>query len=91
VPRDTLTRAHALAPSAGLCHKGRVGRLRDFASMADFFSDREIDELQAAIDARRESSAARSDGPEADEAGPGVPETDARPPKMARRVQRGLV
>ena len=30
-------------------------RLRDFASIADFFTDREIDDLQAAADARREA------------------------------------
>jgi hypothetical protein len=32
-------------------------RLRDFASIADFLSGREIDELQVAIDKRREASA----------------------------------
>lgn len=32
-------------------------RLRDFASIAAFFSDREIDELQAGIDALREARA----------------------------------
>lgn len=35
-------------------------RLRDFASIADFFGDREIDELQAAIDARRKAKAGRA-------------------------------
>jgi len=33
--------------------------LRDFDSIADFFSEREVDELQAAIDARREARAGR--------------------------------
>ena len=47
----------ALALSAGICHKRHMRRLRDFASIADFFSAREIDELQAAIDARREARA----------------------------------
>ena len=56
-----------------------MGRLRDFESINAFFDDREIDELQADIDARREAHAARSDGPEA-KADPGDPETDARPP-----------
>ncbi len=49
----------ALALSAGLCHKEHMRRLRDFASIADFFSAREIDELQAAIDVRREARAGR--------------------------------
>ena len=50
-----------LALSARVCHKGPMGRrLRDFASITDFFSAREIDELQAAIeDARREARARR--------------------------------
>jgi len=34
-----------------------VRKLRDFASIVAFLSDREIDELQAAIDARREARA----------------------------------
>ncbi len=34
-----------------------MGRLRDFESINAFFSAREIDELQAAIDARREARA----------------------------------
>ena len=57
-------------------------RLRDFASIADFFSDREIDELQAAIDSRREARAGRRDvsGSEAaDETPPSGPEPGARP------------
>jgi hypothetical protein len=36
-------------------------RLRDLKSIAAFFSEREIDELQAGIDARREARAARGD------------------------------
>jgi hypothetical protein len=40
-----------------------VRRLRDFDSIAHFFSDREIEELQAAIDARREARAIRPDVP----------------------------
>ena len=34
-------------------------RLRDFESIAAYFSDREIDDLQAVIDARREARAGR--------------------------------
>lgn len=37
--------------------------MRDFESINRFFGDREIDELQAAIDARREARALRSDDP----------------------------
>jgi hypothetical protein len=37
-------------------------RLRDFDSIAAFFSDREIDDLQAAVDSRREASALRPSG-----------------------------
>jgi hypothetical protein len=40
-----------------------VRRLRDFASIAAFFSEREIEELQAAIDARREARMGRQGGP----------------------------
>ena len=36
-------------------------RLRDFASIGDFLSDREIDELQVAIDKRREARARLGD------------------------------
>jgi hypothetical protein len=36
-------------------------RLRDFASIADILSDREIDELQVAIDKRREARARLGD------------------------------
>ncbi len=36
--------------------------MRDFASIDSFFSDREIDELQAAVDARREARAVRAGG-----------------------------
>jgi hypothetical protein len=39
-------------------------RLRDFESIAAFFSDREIEELQAAVDARREARAARTERPD---------------------------
>ena len=63
-----------------MCDKGGVGRLRDFASINSFFSDREIDELQAAADARREARAPRPDDPEA-EAGPSGPEADVHPPE----------
>jgi len=50
-------RASALALSAGMCHKGRVRRLRDFAGIVAMLSDQEIDEMQAAIDARTEARA----------------------------------
>ena len=56
VPGDT-SRHPALAFPGAACHKGPVKTLRDFSSINDFFSDREIDELQAAIDARREAHA----------------------------------
>ena len=46
-------------PDAG---KGRA-MLRDFASIAAFFSEREIDELQAAIDARREARMRHAEDP----------------------------
>ncbi len=62
MPHDT-SHAAALALSVGVCHKGGVRRLRDFASIAHFFSDREIEELQAAIDARRQARAVRPDEP----------------------------
>ena len=62
-------------------------RLRDFAAIRDFFGDREIDELQAAIDARRgarrEAPAGRQDDPGAGAAAeepPSAPEMDAHPP-----------
>ena len=60
----TRTHAHALAFSAGACDKGRVGRLRDFESIVDFLSEEEIDEMQAAIDGRRETSREESEAPE---------------------------
>ncbi len=54
-------------------------RLRDFASIAAFFSDREIDDLQAGIDARREARAGRPDDPSAQERRPSRdPTTPAR-------------
>ena len=62
MPRDTA-HAAALAVSVGVCHKGGVRRLRDFASIAHFFSDREIDELQAVIDVRHQAQAVRPDEP----------------------------
>ncbi|MDP8901670.1 MAG: hypothetical protein M3N33_11130 [Actinomycetota bacterium] len=55
-------------------------RRRDFASITAFFSDREIDELQAAADARREARAGRGDPSQngsptqAGAAGTGTPE-----------------
>ena len=54
-------KAPTLALYTGVCHKGGVKRLRDFGSLAAFFGEREIDELQASIDARREARAARGD------------------------------
>ena len=57
MPHDT-SHAAALALSVGVCHKGGVRRLRDFASIAAVLSDQEIDELQAAIDERREEARA---------------------------------
>jgi hypothetical protein len=51
----------ALALSAGVCHKRGVRRLRDFAGIVAMLSDREIDEMQAAIDARRQARAGRPD------------------------------
>jgi hypothetical protein len=77
--------ADALALSAGVCHKGDVRRLREFKSIAAFFSNREIDKLQAAIDARREARAegaatSQDDGPtQAAAAGSGTPEGGERP------------
>ena len=56
-------RASALALLAGTCHKGRVRRLRDFASIVAMLSDQEIDEMQVAIDARRETRAVSPDEP----------------------------
>ena len=55
-------RGDRLAFWAGACHKGkgRVGRLSDFASINTFFSDREIDEMQAVIDAGREARTGRA-------------------------------
>lgn len=55
----------ALAFCTGVCHEGAVRRLRDFDSVARFFSDREIEEIQAAVDARREARAVRSGDPPA--------------------------
>ncbi len=60
MPRDTYGCAHALARPAGRCHKETVRRLRDFAAIRDFFSEREIDELQAAAYARRATRLGRS-------------------------------
>lgn len=51
-------------------------RLRDFASIAAFFSDREIDEIQAAIDARRETRARRAEDP--------APPTPGTRPRVVR-------
>src|SRR3712207_9553389 len=62
--RGAHSRAFALAFSAGTCHKGRVGRLRDFESIVAFLSEEEIDEMQAAVDARRQ---ARAEDPRSEE------------------------
>ncbi len=62
--------ADALALSAGVCHKGCVRRLRDFDSITAFFSDWEIDGLQATIDARREARAGRPDDTPPQDGGP---------------------
>ncbi len=59
----------ALAGRAGGAMRGRVRRLRDFAAIREYFSDRETDELQAAIDARRE---ARTGDPAPPEPRPGA-------------------
>jgi uncharacterized protein YjbJ (UPF0337 family) len=63
-----------------------VGRLRDFASIVAFLSDREIDEMQAAIDERRQARApgARPTGA----AGCNVPGPPARPTPR-RQPNRG--
>ena len=53
----------------GVCHKGRVRRLRDFESIVAFLSEEEIDEMQAAIDGRRETSREESEVPEDERAG----------------------
>jgi hypothetical protein len=59
-------------------------RLRNFASITALFSDREIDEMQAAIDARREARAERGDPAQdvdqtqAGATGPGTPEGGRR-------------
>ena len=74
--RSTHPRVPALASAAAACDKGGVGRLRDFYSINALFSAREIDELQAAIDARREARAMRPEDLEA-AAGSSGPETDA--------------
>ena len=78
VPYNTNAPVHALAWPAGRCHKGTVRRLRDFAAIRDFLSDREIEKLQVAADERREARMRRAATPEA-EAAPGVPEPDAHP------------
>jgi hypothetical protein len=56
-----------------LCNKRDMMRLRDFASIAAVLSDREIDELQGAIDERREARAGGKDAAAATSAE--VPET----------------
>jgi len=58
-------RAAPLATTVKACHKGCVRRLRDSESVVDFLSGKEIDEMQAAIDARREARAAGSSVPTA--------------------------
>ena len=70
---------------AGVCHKGGVKRLRDFESIAAYFSEREIDELQAAIDARREARAARDD-PARDGRRPGRVVAAGRAPRKGTRA-----
>ncbi len=54
-----------------------MGRLRDFASIVAFLSDREIDEMQAAIDARRKARAEESEFIETNE-GPAKPAPSLR-------------
>ena len=85
MPGDT-PHAAALALSAGTCDKGRVRRLRDFAGIAVFFSDREIDEIQATVDARREARAARPDDPP--EAG--VSQPDPKPDEPGSVPRRAV-
>jgi hypothetical protein len=46
-----------------------VRRLRDFESIVAFLSEEEIDEMQAAIDGRRETSREESEVPEDERAG----------------------
>jgi hypothetical protein len=43
-----------------------VRRLRDFESVVAFLSEEEIDEMQAAIDGRREARAGPPEDPEAE-------------------------
>jgi hypothetical protein len=62
-------------------------RLRDFASIVAVFSDREIDKLQAAIDARREARARRrsDDDPHAAPMRPTEPAVPNNPGSTPRR------
>ena len=82
--RSDTAQAAALALPVGVCHKGGVKRLRDFEGIAAFFSEREIDEIQAAADARR---AARLGRPWR---GPATPAPDGASgpgtPKKGRRA-----
>lgn len=59
--RSDTVQAATLAFSVGVCHKGGVKRLRDFEGIVAFLSEREIDEMQAAIDERREARERSSD------------------------------
>ncbi len=89
MPRDTA-HAAALALSVSVCHKGCVRRLRDFASINAYFSEREIDELQAAIDARRQARAPGvrlTSGAGCNVPGPPEPPTPGRQPNRGRGGQ----
>ena len=67
--------------------RGPVRRLKDFAAIRDFFGDREIDELQAAVDARRQARApgVRPTGG----AGCNVPGPPARPTPGEHPTEEG--
>ena len=91
MPGDT-SRRPALAFPGAACHKGPVRRLRDFASINDFLSDREIDELQAAIDARRGAhvpEARLTVGAGCNDAGPPARPTAQGGDESGERTERG--
>ena len=81
VPRDTSQR---LLYPRGHEIRGLVGRLRDFDSIVAYLSDREIDELQAAIDARREARSPRAGLGEAKGRPAALPPVDPPRPAPAR-------
>jgi uncharacterized protein YjbJ (UPF0337 family) len=86
VPGDTSQHPVLAFPGAA-CHKGSVERLRDFDSINAHFSVREIDEMQAAIDARREARATQArptGGAGCNSPGPTARPTPRRQPDRAR-------